>query len=75
MHQHLQYRGPSRRRERGPEKILEEVIAENVPNMGKETVNQEAQSLPGRMNTPRHTVIKLTKLKDKYNILNAIGEK
>ena len=47
--------------------------------MGKETVNQEAQSLPGRMNprmnTPRHTVIKLTKLKDKYDILNAIGEK
>ena len=79
MHQHLQYRGPSRRREKGPEKILEEVIAENVPNMGKETVNQEAQSLPGRMNprmnTPRHTVIKLTKLKDKYNILNATGEK
>ena len=79
MNQHLQYSGPSRRREKGPEKILEEVIAENVPNMGKETVNQEAQSLPGRMNprmnTPRHTVIKLTKLKDKYNILNAIGEK
>ena len=73
--------GPSRRREKGPEKIFEEVIAENVPNMGKETVNQvqEAQRVPGRMNprmnTLRYTVIKLTKIKDKYKILNAIGEK
>ena len=48
--------------------------------MGKETVNQvqEAQRVPGRMNprmnTLRYTVIKLTKIKDKYKILNAIGE-
>ena len=27
-------------RKKGPEKIFEEVIAENFPNMGKETVNQ-----------------------------------
>ena len=27
-------------REKGPEKIFEEIIAENFPNMGKETVNQ-----------------------------------
>ena len=80
MCQHLQYRGP-RRRGKGPEKILEEVIAENVPDMGKETVNQvqEAQRVPGRMNprmnTPSHTVTKLTKIEDKYKILNAIGEK
>ena len=76
MHQHLQYRGPSRRREKGPEKILEEVIAENVPNMGKETVNQiqEAQKIPGRINprrnTLRHTEIKLTKIKDRDKIKN-----
>ena len=33
-------------REKGPEKIFEEVIAENFPNVRKETVNQvqEAQS-------------------------------
>ena len=32
-------------REKGPEKIFEEIIAENFPNMGKEIVNQvqEAQ--------------------------------
>ena len=31
MHQHSHYRGPRRKRERekGPEKILEEIIAEN----------------------------------------------
>ena len=27
-------------REKGPEKIFEEIIAENVLNMGKEIVNQ-----------------------------------
>ena len=26
-------------REKGPEKIFEEIIAENLPNMGKEIVN------------------------------------
>ena len=45
--------------------------------MGKEIVNQvqEAQRVPGRINsrrnTPRHTVTKLTKLKDKDKILKA----
>ena len=39
--------------------------------MGKKIVNQvqEAQRIPGRINprrnTPRHTVIRLTKIKDK----------
>ena len=39
-------RGPRRRREKGPEKISEEITAENFPNMGKEIINQvqEAQS-------------------------------
>ena len=68
-------------REKGPEKIFEEVIAENFPNMGKETVTQvqEAQRVPGRINprrnTLRHIVIKLTKIKDKQKILKATREK
>ena len=43
-------------REKGPEKIYEEIIAEKFPNMGKEIVNQvqEAQS-PGRINPRRNT--------------------
>ena len=44
--------------------------------MGKEIVKQVqgAQSMPGR-NTPRHIVIKLTKIKDKDKILKATREK
>ena len=74
MHQHSHYRGPRRRREKGPEKILEETIAEIFPKMGKEIVNQvqEAQRVPDRINprrnTPRHSVIKLTKIKDRDKI-------
>ena len=58
-------------KKKGPRKIFEEIIAENFPNMGKETVTQvqEAQRVPGRINprrnTLRHIVIKLTKIKTK----------
>ena len=64
-------------REKGPEKIFEEIIVENFPNMGKEiaTQVQEVQRVPGRINprrnTPRHIVIKLTKIKDKEKLLKA----
>ena len=44
-------------REKGPEKILEEIIVENFPNMGKEiaTQVQEAQRVPYRINPRRNT--------------------
>ena len=48
---------------KGTEKIFEEIIVENFPNMGKEIVNQvqEAQRVPYRINprrnTPRHVLI------------------
>ena len=80
LHQHSQ-RGLRRRRREGPEKICEEATAENFPNVGKEIVNQvqEAQRDPGRINsrrnTPRHIVIKLTKIKDKDKILKTTREK
>ena len=54
-----------------PEKIFEEIIAENIPNMEKKMVTQvqEVQRVPGRINPkgnmPRHIVIKLTKIKTK----------
>ena len=50
-------------REKGPEKIFEEIIAENFPNLGKKIANQvqELQRAAGRINprrnTPRHIVI------------------
>ena len=65
-------------RQKRPEKIFEEITAENFLNTGKEKVNQvqEAQKVPGRINprrnTPRHIVIKLTKIKDEDNILKAM---
>ena len=49
--------------------------------MGKEIVNQvqEAQKIPSsinpRKNTPRHTEIKLTQIKDKGKILKATRKK
>ena len=63
------------------EKILEEIIVENFPKMGKEIVTQvqETQRLPNRINprrnTPRHILIKLTKIKHKEQILKAAREK
>ena len=53
---------------KGYEKIFEEIIVENVPNMEKEIVNQvqEAQRVSYRINprrnTPRHILIKLKRL-------------
>ena len=54
-------------KKKGYEKIFEEIIVENFPNMEKEIVNQvqEAQRVPyrinPRINTLRHILIKLTK--------------
>ena len=66
---------------KGSEKILEKFIVEKFPNMGKEIVTEvrEAQRVPYRINpgknTPRHILIKLTKIKFKEKILKAAREK
>ena len=47
MHQHSNYRVPEEdEKKKGYEKIFEEIMVENFPNMEKEIVNQvqEAQS-------------------------------
>ena len=49
----MHYRGPRRRREKGPEKILEETIAENFPKMGKEIVNQVQEAQSPRKDKPK----------------------
>ena len=60
-------------RERGLEKIFEDMTAENFPNVGKVNQVQKAHRVPGRINprrnTLRHIVIKLTKIKDKDKIV------
>ena len=50
-------RVPEEERKRGYEKIFEEIIVENFPNMAKEIVNQvqEAQRVPYRINPRRNT--------------------
>ena len=68
-------------KKKGTEKIFEEIIVENFPNMGKEIVNQvhEVQRVPNRINPrinmPRHILIKLSKIKYKEKILKAAKEK
>ena len=63
------------------EKILKEITVENFPKMGKKIITQvqETQRVPNRINprqnTPRHILIKLTKIKHKEQILKAAREK
>ena len=67
-------------RKKGPEKIYEEIIVENVPEW-----ERKSQPRPGsaekrprinpRSNISRHIVIKLTKIKNKDKILKATREK
>ena len=68
-------------REKLPEKILQEIIAGNLPNMRKEMVTQaeDVKRVPGRIKTrrsmPRHRVMKFTRIKDKgKNIKSKMGK-
>ena len=64
-------------RGKGAEGVLEEIIAENFPELGKEKgiEIQEAQRTPFRRNlnrsSARHIIVKLAKYKDKEKILKA----
>ena len=81
MHQHLNLEVPEEEKKKGYEKIFEEIIVENFPNIEKEIVNQvqEEQRVPYRINPrrnmPRYILIKLTKTKHKERILKASKEK
>ena len=72
---------PEEDKKKDHEKILEEIIVENFPKMGKEIITQvqETQRVPNRINprrnTPRHILIKLTKIKHKEQISKAAREK
>ena len=58
-------------RDKGIENVFEEIVAENFPNLKKETymMIQEAQKAPNKMNpnkrTAGHIIIKMTKIKEK----------
>ena len=63
------------------ENVFEEIMAENFPNLKKETDMkvQEVQRVPKKINpnrpTLRHIIVKMAKVKDKERILKAAGEK
>ena len=69
------------KKKKGYEKMFEEMIVEDFPNMEKEIVHQvqEARRVPYRINPRRnmlrHILIKLTKTKHKERILKAAREK
>ena len=57
------------------ENLLEQIMKENLFNLAKEIYFQEAQKVPKKLDprrsTPRHTITKLLKIKDKERILKA----
>ena len=69
-------------RDKGSEKLFEEIIADNFPNMGKETdiQLQKAQRVPNKRNPKkpkalRYVIIKMPRIKDKERILKISREK
>ena len=44
---------PGEERKKGPEKIFEEIIAENFPNVGKEIINQVQEAESPMENKPK----------------------
>ena len=67
--------------EQSTKNIFEEIMTENFPNLVKEkdTQVQEAQRVPNKLDpkrpTPRHMIIKMTRLKDKERNLKALRKK
>ena len=68
----MHYRGPRRRQgEKRPETILEDIIAENFPNLGKENTHSSLGSAESHQDysrgkcQARHIAIKMTKVKDR----------
>jgi len=67
-------------KKKGYEKIFEEIIVENLPNMEKEIVNQVQEAQSPKQEKPkekhgRHKLIKLTKTKHRERILKAARQK
>ena len=82
MEQYSHFRDTRRRRERERDrKCLEELIAENFPNLGNEIVSQamEMHRSPNtkdpRRTTPRHIIIKMAKIKNRDRLLKVARER
>jgi len=70
-----------KKKEREAEGILEHILAENFPNLGKETgikiqeTERNLLKINKNRSTPRHLIVKLTSLRDKEKILKAAQDK
>ena len=68
-------------KERGLEEIFQQVVAENVPNLAKETSIhvQEADRTPPKVNesrpTPRHIIVQFANITSKDTVLKQAREK
>ena len=68
-------------REKGAENLFKEIMSKNFPNLGEELDIQvhETNRTPNYLNTnrpsPRHIILKLSKVKDKERILRVVREK
>ena len=64
-------------KERGLEEIFEQIVAENFPNLAKETsiCVQEAERTPLKINenrpTPRHIIVQFANIRSKDTVLKA----
>ena len=65
---------PERGKEKNEQNLLEDIITDNFPNLGKETdiQVQETQSTKQKMKTnrftPRHIIGNMSKIKDKERL-------
>ena len=53
MSQHSNHRSLRRRRQKGHEKILEEIVVENFPKMGKEIITQVQEIQSPKQDKPK----------------------
>ena len=66
---------------RGLEEIFEQIVAENFPNLAKETsiCVQEAERTPPKLNhdkpTPRHVILQFANIRSKDTVLKAARAK
>ena len=64
-------------RNRGPEYVFEQTLAENFPNLGRETgiqiqeIERSSPKINKNRSTPRHLIVKLANSKEKEKILKA----
>ena len=68
------------KRHKGPEKIFEEIIAEDFTNMGKDIIHSAQETQSPRQDKPKEGCTKthskkMMKIKDKDKILKATREK